>query len=688
MQTFLTLNISAQQLSLQWAKQLGQSGWDYVNCLVPTTTGKYMIGGSLKGTLPNDSTHSELAYSNNAFLAAIDTNGHIFWQKTFGGSMFDNITSMAVTSQGILISGIFQDTIHFGEVQASTMAYTGGYLSLVNEEGNPLWLRNTGGLGVIKQILLCSNSQDVIYMAGVFADSLQLAGVEKSKYGEKGIFLSFLMPDGSELNPFVFKSTGICTLGGISCHDSLICLAGSFSDTLQINDTTLVSVGEEDVFIAMFSSSGELKHILTAVGIGNEQVMSVAFSPMGEIGITGSFDYSILMQNEILQTNGGKDIFVAVLDTTGKLNWIKSIGGIGDDSGYTITANNNNDFFVTGNFVHNISITDENGNLIEMDAQNAFGNAFIAKYDSRGELKASFNLPATSEDYCKSIIVADDGHITAVGNYYQSLKLQDLEGQFIDLVSEGERDIFLLRFKDMCNDFNVDAGIDTTLCPGQSIYLVSPGSFPYYRWLPDGLPNHDLEVIQPGTYKLLATNEYGCIASDSLQITLFPLPLAFAGNDTIIPAGETLELEEAFTTNENSLEWTSQGSGYFSNSNDIITFYSPSFGDISEGFLNITLTASNQCGTNDNSFLLTIDQDDDGITAFPNPTEGLVTLVCNEGIIIQSVSITAQAGNVIQANITVNNTVFQYDLSSYPPGTFIFHITTTSNSITKIVNKL
>jgi hypothetical protein len=684
--TFFASTISAQQLSLQWAQQFGGSGWDYVNSMITDSSGNYILGGSLKGNLKGDTTQPGLAFSNNAYLAACDTNGKIQWQKIFGGRMFSNITSLTKTRNGTLISGIFQDTIRFDSLHAGTTAYTGAYIANVNEKGNPLWLRKTGGLAIIKHILVCSNPHGQVYMAGTFADSLQLAGTEQALVSEKGFFMATLLPDGSETKPFVFKGTGNCTLGGISSFDSLVCLAGSFSDTLRINDTILISYGEEDVFIALFTPDGKLEHMVTAGGIGNEQVRSVVFSPAGDIAITGSYDYSILMQDQILQTNGGKDIFVAVIDTSGNLKWIKSIGGSGNDYGYTITTNNNNDYFVSGNFVHNIQMPDENGNIVDMDAGSAFGNAFIAKYNSSGEMKASYNLPATSEDYCQSLIVDNEGMITAAGNFYQTMQIPDISDT-IKLISQGERDIFLLRFKDMCKDVAVDAGQDTAFCPGGSIYLTSPGKYPFYRWLPGGLPNHDLDVSQPGTYKLLITDANGCIASDSITVKLRELPVVAAGSDTTIAAGASLLLEKASVLNTVSVEWGTLGSGYYGNADMLSTYYSPSFDDISNGSVLLTLAAINQCVTNSDSLVLTIHQDDDGITAFPNPTQGLVTLVSTKGITIQSASITTQSGNVIQSNIKVNGTVLQYNLSAYPPGAFLFHLTTGTTTITKIINK-
>jgi hypothetical protein len=685
--SFLSLNISAQQLSLQWAQQFGGTGWDYVNSMVTDSVGNYILGGSLKGTLKGDTTQPGLAYSNNAYLAACDTNGKILWQKTFGGKMFSNITSLSKMPTGILLSGIFQDTIRFDSLLAGTSAYTGAYLASVNEKGNPLWLRKTGGLATIKQILVSCSPHGQVYMAGTFADSLQLAGTELALTGEKGFFMATLIPDGSESKPLVFKGTGICTLGGIVSSDSLVCLAGSFSDTLHINDTILVSYGEEDAFVAQFTPAGKLKHLITAGGIGNEQIRSLAISPTGEIGITGSYDHSILMQDQILLTKGGKDIFVAVIDTAGKLKWLRSIGGLGNDYGYTITTNSNNDYFVSGNFVHNIQMPDENGNIVDMDAGSAFGNAFIAKYNSAGELKASFNLPATSEDYCQSLIVENEEMITAAGNFYQLMQIPKANGDTVTLTTKGERDIFLLRFKDLCKGVSIDVGQDTAFCPGQSLYLSGPKSYPFYRWLPGGLPNRGLEVTKEGSYRLLVTDINGCIASDSLNIVLRKLPVAEAGNDTTIAAGEQLKLDVATVENSTSVEWKTDGSGYFGDADMLSTWYSPSYTDISNGKMLLILSATNQCGTFENSLELSIKQDDDGITAFPNPTSGLVTLVSTKGITIKSVSITTQSGTVVKNSIPVNGTVFQYNLSSFPPGTFLFHLTTGSTILTKIINK-
>jgi hypothetical protein len=678
----------AQHLEVQWAKQFGSTGWDYVNSMVPTAKGGYLLGGSLKGILPGDSLNAELGSSNNAWLISTDSNGVSLWQKTFGGKMFENITSMSQTPDGVLISGIFQDSLFFENLSICSQAFSNGYTALIDTNGTPVWITSTGGSATISHMLnICSPSGD-LFVAAVFADSLNLNGEVLAQNGEKGIYCSQINTEGNVLRTLILKSKGYCHLGGLACTDSVLYLAGSFSDTLQITDTLLVAMGGEDVFIAAFSYAGALLKITSAGGMGNERVQALTLTPNQGVALTGWFDYAFLLDSLLVQGVGGKDIFVAALDSNLQALWLHSIGGLGDDYGYAITSNLNNEYFVSGNFVHYLQLSGENGNLVELDASSAFGNAFIAKYDSIGNLKASYNLPATSEDYAKIIIADTNGMITTAGSFFELMQLQGMGNGIENLATRGERDVFLLRFLDLCNNVSVDAGIDTAFCIGQSIILTAPAAFQYYRWLPEGLPNQDMQVQQAGTYKILITDFNGCIASDSIHVVEKPLSTAFAGNDTLIEAGVTHTTINASTNYASNVEWITDGSGYFSNPYEVSTLYSPSTGDISTGGVQLTLNATNTCGTVTDTMLLNIQQDNDGITVYPNPTPGPLTLVCTEGKTIISALITNQAGNVIENLLNVNNTALEFDLSTFPPGTFLFYLTTNTGIITKTINKL
>ena len=60
-------------------------------------------------------------------------------------------------------------------------------------------------------------------------------------------------------------------------------------------------------------------------------------------------------------------------------------------------------------------------------------------------------------------------------------------------------------------------------------------------------------VNAQGNYSVTVTSQYGCVASDDINIVVYPLPNAFAGNDTSISKGFDAQL---FATGGITYSWT------------------------------------------------------------------------------------------------------------------------------------
>lgn len=674
-----------QQLSLEWHNRYGLENWDYANDLIQLANGSYMIVGCLRAELNADSLQSSA--SNNGWIASVDSTGLAQWQKTFKGKEFETVTSVTENGQSIIISGLFQDTVILDSVSLISDTYMSGFYAFLDSEGNMVKLEKIGEDGVFKNVLLSTNNLSKTFIVCAFSNKLVLPTLSYAE-NYNAIFWSELDLSGSILDPFVMKCSGKINLKSVQSTDSIVYIAGSFSDTLFIGDSSFISSGNIDAFLASFSVGGALNWVRTISGSGNQQISDIAVGLDGKVGITGYFENEAFIDNQVLYSYGSKDMIVALLDNQGHIQWLKNIGSISNDMGYSINMNLENDVFVSGSFVHIIAIPDENGNMVQLESFSPFGNSFIAKYNESGVLKASYSLPGTSEDYCQSIEIAASGRITAIGNFYQKIKLQIPEGEIIEIVSKGDKDVFMLHFDDMCKDFQIDAGNDTIICPNQSLSLIPTDEYTSFIWEPGGDADEYLEVSQPGTFCLTATNLYGCIAKDSLQVFQGNLPQVFAGADTIIEPGQQLEILHSSGSDSTFWNWTTSGDGYFENPQALHTYYSPSNTDISEGSTILSLAGINICGTIADSLIVTIPIDDDGVTAYPNPTSDIVTLVCEEGQTIQSVTVTNQTGYVFVYGQTVNNYYYSFDFSPYPPGTFLFYITTNNEIVTKIVNKI
>ena len=100
-----------------------------------------------------------------------------------------------------------------------------------------------------------------------------------------------------------------------------------------------------------------------------------------------------------------------------------------------------------------------------------------------------------------------------------------------------------------------NAGTDTSFCAGGSVGLSASGSYgtsPFtYAWSPaTGLSsatvsNPTASPASTTTYTVTVTDARGCTASDAVVVTVNELPVADAGNDTTIYAGDTVQIGAA-----------------------------------------------------------------------------------------------------------------------------------------------
>ncbi len=87
----------------------------------------------------------------------------------------------------------------------------------------------------------------------------------------------------------------------------------------------------------------------------------------------------------------------------------------------------------------------------------------------------------------------------------------------------------------------INLGNDTLICADGEYTLHAGSGFFQYTWQ-DGSADSVLTITEPGTYWVTVTSFYGCSATDSININLFPaLPLDL-GNDTTACVGETILL--------------------------------------------------------------------------------------------------------------------------------------------------
>lgn len=116
---------------IQWVNTFGGISSDIGRQLAIDKYNNIFLAGTFNQTVDFDSGIDSLPLtsngSNDIFLQKLDSNGHLLWVKTLGGSGSDGVNSMLLDQLGNLyLSGPFRDTVNFDIDTGITNMYSSG----------------------------------------------------------------------------------------------------------------------------------------------------------------------------------------------------------------------------------------------------------------------------------------------------------------------------------------------------------------------------------------------------------------------------------------------------------------------------------------------------------------------------------------------------------------------------------
>ena len=178
---------------------------------------------------------------------------------------------------------------------------------------------------------------------------------------------------------------------GIDLDDNgNVYVTGTFGDGATLNGTSLSSAGEEDIFIAKYTSSGTLAWVRTGGSLDRDLSRTIVVDNLGNAYVTGLFMETATFDSLALNDKGSRtlisddakrDVFIAKYNTNGLMLWVKRVAwGFGNDVPEGLSIDVNNDLILSGTFKDSLIFT--NDTLI---IQKGIINGFIAKYNSNGD---------------------------------------------------------------------------------------------------------------------------------------------------------------------------------------------------------------------------------------------------------------------------------------------------------------
>jgi hypothetical protein len=221
------------------------------------------------------------------------------------------------------------------------------------------WVQRIVGPGSDKFLGSARGPSSTIWGGGWFEQTASFNTATMTSAGGRDIIVARFNPfTGSVDLVKQYGGTGRdeVSSGGVASTDadlSTLVMSGFYDDTINFGGTAspvTASQGGLDMWIAKLDSSGVGVWAVTYGGPGDDRDVSCAVDAQGDIYITGSFTTSIAFGNTTLTTVGGSDQFIAKLSgVDGSPIWAISLGTAGNESGGRIAIDNHGHVAFAGN---------------------------------------------------------------------------------------------------------------------------------------------------------------------------------------------------------------------------------------------------------------------------------------------------------------------------------------------------
>ena len=285
---------------LQWQKTYGGSDDDRGADLVQTSDGGYAVIGKSKS---NDLDVSENAGFDDFWITKLTENGAISWEKTYGFAGSDTPNSIIQTKDnGYLLTGVLDVSASNGQGDRHS--------TVQRHAGGDYWVIKLNANGVREW----SN-----YYGGSFTDTAYDAIQTED--------------------------------------DGYIIVGSSDSDDVDILNTN----GGYDFWVIKTSNTGALVWEKSFGGSEIDEARAISLISDGNYLIVGDTRSNDL---DVSLTNGAADLWLIKISPEGTLLWEKTIGGTNFDVGRSISKTQDNGFLIAG------SSRSSDGNLITNRGQN------------------------------------------------------------------------------------------------------------------------------------------------------------------------------------------------------------------------------------------------------------------------------------------------------------------------------
>ena len=536
----------------------------------------------------SDAYQPENGGAFDAFIAEFDRHGMFIWDSFIGGSGDETGTSCHADNRGNVYVGGQTDAGGFIENDSlsALIPYSEGidaFLVKFNAEGIMTWGTYYGGLGdeYVRSISVDSLKNCLIAGSTNSETGIAAGMSAQAQYmGNTDGYIAKFDSLGALVWGMYYGSAGRDTITGITSFGENHYISGNTDSTFVYSDTASYQSaygGGGDAFVARLNPDGNTQWFSYLGGTALNLASNISTDYAGDIYIGGTtYTDSVFYADTLIVDSIPEDLnyFIAKFDSTGHHIYTGTYGGEGDDACTGLTV-----YGYTS--IYTIGTTTSLTNMVldgpeEQAYQTQFDTASVEGFIAR-HTQYSSTLPGGigggdgdgggggggggggngSGPPPIGVCLGDSIQLHIIGGALgQDAQWVWYEGQCggtDNYIGEGSSiwvaptvaTWYYVRAESVHNEtmcrakfVHVDypntaiASANDSICPGSTLELFGDGGF-YYNWSgPEGYASDEQNPVidtiaynQAGTYQLIATTQFGCKDTATVDVFLLEPPI-------------------------------------------------------------------------------------------------------------------------------------------------------------------
>jgi hypothetical protein len=464
----------AQPVNFGWALRFGNVDDDKGNCIVTDAAGYIYTTGNYNGLVdidPGGNVVNLYPYGYTDFyIAKWDGTGALVWASSFGGSVHDNGTSLALDAAGnVYATGGFTGITDFDPgPNIYNLTSAGGldvFVLKLDASGNFGWVKQMGAaqstaIGGDEGKTIALDAAGNIFILGRFegtADFDPGAGVANltAPGGFGDVFVCKLTAQGDYVWAKQWGASGNNDwINAMALDDSSnVYSTGSFYSPIDFDpgpgNTTIAPGGQAGVYVSKLDSSGNFKWVggFSKMGGFVQDVGSLAVDNQNNIFVGGTFsgtvDFNPGAQSNNFTSGSGSNGFIVKLNANGGYIWAKTLGGPGEIACIGLTTDVYNDVYASGWFSDFNPNTDfDPGSGTFVLTSNGYWDAYVCKLSGSGNFAWAKGWGAAFEDNAQSVTVDASANVYSTGYFNSTVDFDPTSGVF-NLTGAGSADVFM-----------------------------------------------------------------------------------------------------------------------------------------------------------------------------------------------------------------------------------------------------